>query len=86
LPILASLDRCASKDYGDFLQNKVKGGLFAEAGDTEKLYEQLLKLVENKFLREELGKNGRKYYENELGVDKAYEAIMTLKFERKNND
>ncbi|MGL5988356.1 glycosyltransferase family 4 protein [Cetobacterium sp.] len=76
LSILASLDRCASKDYGDFLQNKVKGGLFAEAGDTEKLYEQLLKLVENKPLRLELGKNGRKYYEDELGVDKAYETIM----------
>ncbi|MGL6099569.1 MAG: glycosyltransferase family 4 protein [Fusobacteriaceae bacterium] len=76
LPILASLDRCAAKDYGNFLQNIVKGGLFSEAGNTEKLYEQLLKLVENRSLREELGKNGREYYENELGVDKAYETIM----------
>ncbi|MGL5964898.1 MAG: glycosyltransferase family 4 protein [Fusobacteriaceae bacterium] len=76
LPILASLDRCACKDYGDFLQNRVKGGLFSEAGDIERLYEQLLKLVENKSLREELGKNGREYYENELGVDKAYETII----------
>lgn len=76
LPILASLDSCAAADYGDFLQNKVKGGLFALAGNTAELYKQLLKLAENKDLREELGKNGRKYYEEELGVDKAYQTIM----------
>ncbi|MGL5149157.1 MAG: glycosyltransferase family 4 protein [Clostridium sp.] len=76
LPILASLDSCASRDYGNFLQNEVKGGLFAEAGNSEELYKQLLKLVNDKDLREQLGNNGRKYYENELGVDKAYETIM----------
>ncbi|MGL5902919.1 MAG: glycosyltransferase family 4 protein, partial [Cetobacterium sp.] len=76
LPILASLDSCASKDYGNFLQNEVKGGLFAEAGNSEELYKQLLKLANDKRLREQLGNNGRKYYENELGVDKAYETIM----------
>lgn len=76
LPILASLDSCAAADYGKFLQYEVKGGLFALAGDTDKLYRQLLKLKNNSELKIELGKNGRKYYENELGVDKAYETIM----------
>lgn len=76
LPILASLDSCAAKDYGKFLQDEVKGGLFALAGDTENLYNQLLKLKNNSELKIELGKNGRKYYENELGVDKAYKTIM----------
>lgn len=76
LPILASLDSCAAKDYGKFLQDEVKGGLFALAGDTENLYNQLLKLKNNSALKIELGKNGRQYYENELGVDKAYETIM----------
>lgn len=76
LPILASLDSCAAKDYGKFLQDEVKGGLFALAGDTDKLYNQLLKLKNNSELKIELGKNGRKYYENELGVEKAYETIM----------
>lgn len=75
LPILASLDKCASKDYGDFLQNKVKGGLFAEAGSVEELYEQFMKLYLNENLRKTLGNNGRKYYEENLSVDKAYEAI-----------
>lgn len=76
LPILASLDSCAAKDYGKFLQDEVKGGLFTLAGDTEDLYNQLLKLKDNSELKIELGKNGRKYYENELGVEKAYETIM----------
>ena len=76
LPILASLDSCAAADYGKFLQDEVKGGLFALAGDTDELYSQLLKLKNNNELKIELGKNGRQYYENELGVDKAYETIM----------
>lgn len=80
LPILASLDKCASKDYGDFLQNKVKGGLFAEAGNAEELHKQFIKLYLDKNLRKTLGNNGRKYYEENLGVDKAYETLryMTL--------
>lgn len=76
LPILASLDSCAAADYGNFLQNKVKGGVFSLAGKTDELYSQLLKLKNNNELKIELGKNGRKYYENELGVEKAYETIM----------
>lgn len=76
LPILASLDSCAAADYGNFLQNEVKGGLFASAGNTDELYYQLLKLKNNYELRKKLGKNGRQYYENELGVDKACEVIM----------
>ena len=51
LPILASLDKCASGDYGDFLQNKVKGGLFAQAGNIEQLYGQFMKLYSDENLR-----------------------------------
>lgn len=76
LPIFASLDKCAAEDYGNFLQNKVKGGLYAEAGNTKELYNQFMKLYSNKNLRKELGNNGRKYYEEYLGVDKAYETII----------
>lgn len=76
LPILASLDKCAAEDYGYFLQNRVKGGLFAEAGNIDELYKQFMKLYDDENLRKELGKNGRKYYEENLGVDKAYKTIM----------
>lgn len=76
LPILASLDKCAAKDYGNFLQNEVKGGLFALAGNIDELYKQFMELYNNEDLRKGLGNNGRKYYEKYLGVDKAYETIM----------
>ncbi len=76
LPILASLDKCAAEDYGNFLQNEVKGGLFAPAGNTEELYKQFMKLYKDENLRKQLGNNGRKYYEEYLGVDKAYKTIM----------
>ena len=76
LPILASLDGCAVKDYGNFLQNEVKGGLYSQAGNTQELYEKFMLLYENKELRKKLGDNGRKFYEENLGVDKAYKLIM----------
>jgi glycosyltransferase involved in cell wall biosynthesis len=76
LPILASLDSCAAKDYGVFLAEKVKGGLFAQAGNIEELYEKFMILYTNENLRKEFGENGRKYYEENLGVDKAYKILM----------
>ncbi|WP_410208622.1 glycosyltransferase family 4 protein [Fusobacterium sp.] len=76
LPILASLDRAAAADYGQFLQKEAKGGMFAEAGNVDKLEEVLLKLYDDKELRVTLGKNGRKYYEENLGVEKAYKTIV----------
>ena len=76
LPILASLDNCAAEDYGVFLAEKIKGGLFAQAGNIEELYEKFMLLYSNEELRRELGDNGRKYYEENLGVDKAYVTIM----------
>lgn len=76
LPILASLDKCAMEDYGNFLENIAKGGLASTAPNTEKLYKKLKKLYENKNLREELGNNGRKFYEENLGVNKAYNIII----------
>lgn len=76
LPILASLDRCSAKDYGVFLQDHVKGGLYSLAGDTGRLYENLKRLKEDSALRKQLRENGRKYYEEYLGVDLAYKSII----------
>ena len=76
LPILASLDNCAAEDYGVFLAEKIKGGLFAQAGNIEELYEKFMILYSNEELRKELGDNGRMYYEENLGVDKAYKTII----------
>ena len=78
LPILASLDKCSAADYGKFLEEEVKGGIFAEAGNVEDLYEKFLILYNGKDLRKQLGNNGRRYYEEHLGVDKAYKTIMNI--------
>ena len=78
LPILASLDRCSAADYGKFLEKEVQGGIYAEAGNTEDLYKKFLILYKNEDLRKQLGNNGRKYYEEYLGVDKAYKTIMDV--------
>ena len=76
LPILASLDKCSAADYGKFLEEEVRGGIFAEAGNVEDLYEKFLTLYNDKNLQKQLGDNGRRYYEEHLGVDKAYKVIM----------
>jgi glycosyltransferase involved in cell wall biosynthesis len=76
LPIFASLDSCAKKDYGVFLQDISQGGLFSEAGNLFNMKEVFLKLYNNKELREKMGRDGRRYYEENLGVEKAYKTIM----------
>ena len=78
LPILASLDKCSAADYGKFLEEEAKGGIFAEAGNVEDLYKKFLTLYNSKDLRKQLGNNGREYYEKYLGVDKAYKTIMNI--------
>ena len=74
LPILAVIDK--NTDYPEILEKEAKCGLASIYGDLEKYKENLEKLYNNSELRAELGKNGRQYYENELGVDKAYKTIM----------
>lgn len=76
LPILASIDNCAKEDYGFFLQNEVKAGKIAEAGNINDLYKIFMELYLNENLRKDMGENGRKYYEKYLSSEVAYETIM----------
>lgn len=71
LPILASLDSSAAQDYGYFLTDIAKAGRFALAGDSEELFNRYLELYSNLDLRRILGENGRRFYEQELDVNKA---------------
>lgn len=75
LPILASLDKCSANDYGVFLEKKVRAGLYALASEKDVLYNKFIKIYSDNEMRKEFSINGRKYYENELGVEKAYETI-----------
>jgi len=78
IPILASTDR--NTDYKDLLIKKAKAGLWSETGDFDTYKKNFEKLFNNKKLREELGKNGRKFYEENLIIDRAYQ-IITRHFE-----
>ena len=76
LPILASLDNCSIDDYGKFIIEEAKAGVVARAGNIDDLYNKFIELYKSPSLREKLGKNGRSYYENNLGVENAYKIIM----------
>ena len=73
IPILASTDK--NTDLKQFLQD-AKAGLWSETGDLEAYKGNLGKLLNDKKLREELGKNGRKFLEENLSVEKTYQIIM----------
>ena len=73
IPILASTDK--NTDLKQFLQG-AKAGLWSETGDLEAYKSNFEKLLNDKNLREELGKNGRKFLEENLNVEKTYQIIM----------
>ena len=72
IPILASTDK--NTDLRGFLQ-ETKAGLWSETGDLEGYKNNFEKLLNDKKLREELGKNGRKFLEDNLSVEKTYQII-----------
>ena len=73
IPILASTDK--NTDLKQFLQD-AKAGLWSETGDLEAYKGNFKKLLNDKKLREELGKNGRRFLEEYLNVEKAYQNII----------
>ena len=73
IPILASTDK--NTDLKQFLQD-AKAGLWSETGDLEVYKGNFEKLLNDKKLREELGTNGKKFLEEHLNVEKAYQIIM----------
>lgn len=75
LPILASLDNCSYEDYGKDLE-EIGAGIRVKARDRRELVNSCLKLYNDKELWKKMSKNGREYYEKELGVEKAYNTIM----------
>jgi len=74
IPILASTDK--NTDYKNLLLKKARAGLWSETGDLKTYKNNFEKLFKDKELREELGNNGRKYFENNLSVEKAYQIII----------
>lgn len=76
IPIFASLDRCSARDYGKFLEEKLHGGLTAEAGNFENMKEKFLYIYENPSERMQWSENVIRYYETSLKVENTYETII----------
>lgn len=76
IPIISFTDK--NTDYPNVLENEAKAGIASMYGDIEKAIESIEKLKRESQLKKQLGDNGRKYYEEYLGVDKAYKTIMNI--------
>jgi glycosyltransferase involved in cell wall biosynthesis len=74
IPILASTDK--NTDYKDLLIEKAKAGLWSETGDLKAYKSNFDKLFNDKKLSKELGRNGRKFLEENLSAKRAYQIIM----------
>lgn len=72
LPIMAAIDK--NTDYSDMLI-KEKCGFWVENGDIDNFVKYFDMLIKNKELRIEMGKNGRKYFEEECNVEKSVRII-----------
>ncbi len=73
IPILASLDK--STDFGEILE-KEQCGLWSYAGDHVQLRNNLLELYSNGEFLMGLGKNGKRYFINNLKPEIAYLTII----------
>jgi glycosyltransferase involved in cell wall biosynthesis len=73
IPVLAATDK--NTDIGKVIE-KGHFGYSCESGDT-RVFNQLLHKLCNKSLREEMGRNGRDYLENNYTVKRSYEIIMS---------
>lgn len=72
LPIMAAIDK--STDYGKMLET-VDCGFWVENGNMKAFKNKFDKLVGNKKLRTEMGKNGRIYFEKECNVENSVKII-----------
>jgi glycosyltransferase involved in cell wall biosynthesis len=73
IPVLASLD--AATDYGMILDNS-NSGLWSLAGNHDEFANNFDKLYQNAELRKEMGANGRKYFEQNLTPEIAYQIVF----------
>jgi glycosyltransferase involved in cell wall biosynthesis len=73
IPVLASLD--AATDYGMILNNS-NSGLWSLAGNHDEFANNFDKLYQNAELRKEMGANGRKYFEQNLTPEIAYQTVF----------
>ena len=67
-----------SRISSDNVINWSKGGLLVTPGDASDLASKIMDLVEDETLRENLGKNGRRYVESKLSWEKISETLVEI--------
>ena len=72
LPIMAAIDK--NTDYGKMLE-KTNCGFWVENGNIKAFKNKFDKLVGNKKMRLEMGKNGRNYFEKDCNVENSVKII-----------
>ncbi len=73
LPILASTD--IHTDYKDLLETEAKCGIWTNSEKPADFFEKIKYLANNESLRLELGKNGRKYLEENFSVSRSVKIL-----------
>lgn len=73
IPVLAALDR--NTDHGKLLE-EAKAGYWSVTGDIDAYRQNFEKLLNNKELRKELGRNGSNFLAESLTVERAYSTII----------
>ena len=82
LPIMAAIDK--NTDYGKMLIDE-NCGFWVESGDIKNYQKYFDMLLNDKKLRLEMGKNGRKYFEEECDVENSVKIIEKYVEECKKN-
>ena len=82
LPIMAAIDKCT--DYSKMLTDE-NCGFWVENGDIKNYVKYFDKLLNDRELRIKMGKNGRKYFEEECDVEKSVKIIEKYVEECKKN-
>lgn len=82
LPIMAAIDK--STDYSKMLTDE-NCGFWVENGDIKNYVNYFDKLLNDRELRTKMGKNGRKYFEEECDVEKSVKIIEKYVEECKKN-
>ena len=79
IPIMAATDK--NTDYKDFITTETKSGMWCESKDVNQFKSKFDVLLEDKNKRIELGRNGRKYLEDNLTTEKSVQ-ILERAYER----
>lgn len=78
LPVMAAID--ANTDYGKMLE-ETKSGFYSIQGDIKGFKKQFNRMIKDDKLRIKMGKNGRKYFENECNVEKSVKILEKYRSE-----